>query len=79
MVMEIMMCFTPVVRGIDNFTLMIYDRWGEKVFETSDLNNGWDGTFRNKIMDAGVFVYSVHVEFSDGTVKNDKGNITMTR
>ncbi len=66
-------------QGILAFTLRIYDRWGEKVFETSDLNIGWDGTFRNKKMDNAVFVYYLHVEFSDATVKDDKGSITMTR
>ncbi len=66
-------------QGILAFTLRIYDRWGEKVFETSDLNIGWDGTFRNKKMDNAVFVYYLHVEFTDATVKDDKGSITMTR
>jgi gliding motility-associated-like protein len=66
-------------QGIDHFTLSIYDRWGEKVFETSELSIGWDGTFHNKHMDAGVFVWQLHAEFSDGTVKDDKGSITMTR
>jgi len=66
-------------QGITAFTLSIYDRWGERVFETSELTYGWDGTFHNKHMDAGVFVWQLHVEFIDGTVKNDKGNLTMTR
>jgi gliding motility-associated-like protein len=66
-------------QGITSFTLTIYDRWGEKVFETSDLDKGWDGTLHGKKMDQAVFVWYVHAEFADGTTKDDKGNLTMTR
>ena len=64
-------------QGISTLDIRIYDRWGEKVFETSELSNGWDGTFKGKMMDQGVFVYTMYVQFTDGTVKDDKGNITL--
>jgi gliding motility-associated-like protein len=65
--------------GISSFTLMIYNRWGQKVFETSDLNQGWNGEFHGKKVDQGVFVYTLNVVFIDGTEKKGKGNITVTR
>jgi len=66
-------------QGISILELRIYDRWGEKVFETTELSNGWDGTFKGKMMDQGVFVYTMYVQFTDGTVKDDKGNISLIK
>ena len=43
----------------DEFNMKIFDRWGEKVFETSDPDEGWDGTFRGKDMPPGVYLYNV--------------------
>jgi len=64
---------------LNNFTFMIFDRWGEKVFETTSIQNGWDGTFHGKPMEAGVFAYSLQVQFTDGTSGVKKGNITLLR
>lgn len=69
------------VRGTGNsqFRFIIYDRWGEKVFETTDKSNGWDGTFRGKAMNAAVFVYYVEVSCPNGYTKKEKGNITLIK
>ncbi|MBP7808903.1 MAG: gliding motility-associated C-terminal domain-containing protein [Bacteroidia bacterium] len=40
--------FQPKGFGVVKYTLMIFDRWGEKLFETSDFNQGWDGTRQSK-------------------------------
>lgn len=66
-------------KGVKDFTFVIYDRWGEKVFETSDLNIGWDGTFRGKAMNNAVFVYYLEATFLDGTETTKKGDITLIR
>lgn len=44
----------------DEFEMKVFDRWGEKVFETTDSEQGWDGTFRGKNMAPGVYLYSVN-------------------
>ena len=69
------------VRGtsIKNLKFAVYDRWGEKVFETTEKSNGWNGELRGKPMDQGVFVYYAVVELFDGTVKKLKGNVTLVR
>lgn len=66
-------------QGITSMNLKIYDRWGEKVFETSDMNDGWDGTFRGKKLDNGVYVYTLTAIFNTGDEYSDKGNITLLR
>lgn len=56
----------------------IFDRWGEKVFETNDVNIGWDGTVKGKPLDTAVFAY-----YLKGTIKGNvidlHGNITLTK
>jgi gliding motility-associated-like protein len=57
----------------------IYDRWGELVFETNNLSNGWDGTFNGKDVDPGVFVYHLVITCYNKEVFRKKGNITVIR
>jgi len=64
---------------ISQFSFKIFDRWGEKIFESNDLLVGWDGTFRNKLMDSGVFMYTVDGFLSSGTEVKKKGNVTLIR
>ncbi len=64
---------------VGTYDLQIYDRWGEMVFETTDKAHGWDGSFRGKPMDTGVFVYRVDGTTIDGKPFSMKGNITLIR
>jgi len=66
-------------RCIMTFNLQIFNRWGEKVFETSSLSESWDGTFRGQKLDTGVFVYKADGVSIDGKSFNLKGNITLLR
>lgn len=61
--------------------MRIYDRWGELVFETNDLNSCWDGThMRNgKLMSSAVFVYILDATLANGEKVNQKGNISLIR
>ena len=47
--------------GVTGMYWAIYDRWGERVFETSDPKQGWDGTYKGKNLDPAVFVYYLKV------------------
>ena len=58
--------------------MKIYDRWGEMIFET-DNNTGWDGTKNGQLLNTGVYVYVISVGFSDGTIQNFHGSVTLTR
>jgi len=57
----------------------IYDRWGSLVFESNDLNNGWDGTIRNKIGMPGVYVWYMEGACPNGQKVELQGNVTMVR
>tara|TARA_B100000809_G_scaffold266457_1_gene329274 strand:- start:8857 stop:12120 length:3264 start_codon:yes stop_codon:yes gene_type:complete len=65
--------------GVRSINFLIYNRWGEKVFQTNGLDEGWDGSFRGKPMNNGVFVYYLEATFLDGTRAEQKGDITLTR
>lgn len=57
----------------------IYNRWGEKVFETEDPTICWDGTYKGKEMNAGVFAYKLIVTLTNGEYIEESGNITLVR
>lgn len=69
------------VRGkcLVNFTFQVFNRWGEKVFETSDQKIGWDGTQNGQQLNTGVFVYKLEGTTYDGKSFIQKGNITLLR
>jgi gliding motility-associated-like protein len=66
-------------KGIQVFDLSIYNRWGQKVFESDDIEKGWDGTKEGTILNQGVFVYDLKVLFYTGKTFEQTGNITIVR
>jgi hypothetical protein len=69
------------VRGnaIKTMLLRVYDRWGELVFESTNKNTGWNGTYKNAPADPGVFVYYLDVDCYDNQHFFKKGNVTLIR
>jgi gliding motility-associated-like protein len=65
--------------GITRMSWTIYNRWGQKVFESRDRRAGWDGTFKGQLQPMDVYAYTLDVEFSDGTKARKTGDITLIR
>ncbi|MGV3766592.1 MAG: PKD domain-containing protein [Chitinophagaceae bacterium] len=70
------------IYGIRSFR--IFDRWGQQVFEqrnflANEANKGWNGTFKGKLLDPNVFVYTLEVVCENNQVLLFKGNITLVR
>jgi gliding motility-associated-like protein len=59
--------------------LVIYDRWGEKIFETTDPSQCWDGTYKGTMLNTAVFVYYLDATLIDGSTVKHKGNISLIR
>lgn len=57
----------------------VYNRWGEKVFETTDKKVGWDGIYKGRPADVGVFGWYLKVKCYDGNETFKKGNVTLIR
>lgn len=69
------------VRGelLESIEFAVYDRWGEKLFETNTATRGWDGTYKNKDCEPGVYVYYLHATCLGGIEYIHKGNVTLIR
>jgi len=69
------------VRGefVETVELIIYNRWGEKVFETRDQAMGWDGTHNGKENEPGVFAYYLMVTCEGGGEHQEQGSINLLR
>jgi gliding motility-associated-like protein len=69
--------FYVYAKGAKDIHLKVFNRWGEKIFESFDLNTGWDGTYKGKLLNPGVYVYYVEVVYLDGNKKTAKGSVTL--
>jgi gliding motility-associated-like protein len=69
------------VRGncVQTIYFSIYNRWGEKVFETDDQKMCWDGTYNGKLENTAVFVYTLNVTLTNGEKISKKGTINLIR
>ena len=65
--------------GISKMRFIIWNRWGQKVFETANRNEGWDGKVKGVVQPMDVYAYTLEVEFFDGTKTTRKGDITLIR
>lgn len=71
--------FFPVIRNVRHIEFKVYNRWGELLFETTQLNGVWDGTFLNKPAIADVYVYTINFEAMSGEKGTRTGNVTLLR
>jgi len=66
-----------------DYTMMIFNRWGQKIFESSELNEGWDGKFKGTLSEEGVYVYKVIFKESKGPtkrqIKSRVGHVMLLR
>ena len=70
------MIFQPLMQSMD---LQIYNRWGQLIYETTDIKSGWDGTFNGEPQPIGVYTYIVSATFNDGRTATKQGNVTLLR
>ncbi len=71
--------FHPVHRGVGVYKLEIFNRWGEKIFESEDPAIGWDGYKDNKILPQDVYVWKVTGKYKNGVPFKDAGDVTLIR
>ena len=67
------------VACIKRFSFQIYDRWGELVFESINLLDGWDGNFKERPATVGNYVYKLSVLLYDDSIYNASGSLTLVR
>ncbi len=66
--------------GIAKLNLFrIYNRWGQLVFETQDIDQGWDGTLKGIPQANGVYIYQIEAVTPNGQIFKKNGNVTLVR
>ncbi|MEO8732771.1 MAG: PKD domain-containing protein, partial [Flavobacteriales bacterium] len=71
--------FYPFLRFAKDLRMRIFNRWGELVFETTDIHRGWDGYYKGLLSQQDVYVYQLWVRFIDGKEVQRSGDITLFR
>lgn len=73
--------FKPISIYADktDYVFIIFNRWGEKLFETRDPNEGWDGTYKGNFVLAGVYIYYVRFNTSKGEKYEKRSTVTIIK
>lgn len=62
-----------------SFKMVVFDRWGNKMFESNDLNKGWDGTKKGEVLQEDVFVYLVEYKDISGKKHTKTGSVSLIK
>lgn len=71
--------FKPIISNCKSANLKIFDRWGELIYSTDNVENGWDGVYKGTNSPPEVYVYQLSVDFMDGKTKVLRGSVTLIR
>ncbi|MES2139781.1 MAG: PKD domain-containing protein [Bacteroidota bacterium] len=71
--------FFPYSSGVIEFKIEIFNRWGEEIFESLDIKQGWDGYYRGAICQQDVYVWKAYVKLNNGKEFNKNGSVTLLR
>jgi gliding motility-associated-like protein len=72
--------FRPLLFGqVKKYSFTIYNRWGQAVFQTSELAKGWNGTFAGTRQDNNVFIWTCTYQFDGEEIKTEKGTVLLIR
>lgn len=69
--------FLPITRGIKFYHLEIFDRWGEKIFSSSNVLNGWDGNFKGRLCPSGIYTWLIQFSNTMGENKKLTGHVAL--
>jgi len=71
--------FLPLTRGVTEFELLIFNRWGELLFESRDPEMGWDGTYNGKLCQQDVYIYKLAASYENGERVVRIGDVNLIR
>lgn len=69
--------FRVVATNALDIHMLIYNRWGEVVYDNGNTSPQWNGTYKGKQQEIGVYVYLITITYTDGTAVIKKGNVTL--
>ena len=73
--------FLPQMRGVspDSYKLYIFDRWGNSVFQTTNIDKGWDGTRKGEVVMEDVYVWKIELKTTQGLKKQIHGQVSVVK
>jgi gliding motility-associated-like protein len=71
--------FKPYGSSIKSIEMRVFNQWGELVYQTTDVNKGWDGIYKGKAQPVGVYPYGIKVTFLDNTTVTKRGTVNLVR
>ncbi|WP_277482276.1 PKD-like domain-containing protein [Catalinimonas alkaloidigena] len=71
--------FIPIIDGVSDMSMTIYNRWGKVMFTSKSKNIGWDGYYEGQLCPADVYYYKIELNFSNGERKTEYGDVTLIR
>ncbi len=71
--------FLPLMRGVSEFQMLVFNRWGELLFETKNAEVGWDGYYKGKLCQQDVYVYKIIAKYENGNMITRVGDIHLIR
>jgi gliding motility-associated-like protein len=71
--------FFPLMRGVVEFQMTVFNRWGELLFETRDAEDGWNGYYKGKLCQQDVYVYKIVAKYENGDTITKVGDIHLIR
>ena len=71
--------FHPSFTGISEYHLKIFSKLGVLIFETNDINVGWDGYFKGQLTNPGVYIWKVRGNFINGEPFTKMGDVTLLK
>lgn len=71
--------FQPKGMGFTDYTLDIYDRWGERIFSTNSFYQGWDGYFKGAPCQNGIYNWVIQIKTPQGILKSKNGTVLLLR
>ena len=71
--------FLPLMRGVTEFQMLVFNRWGELLFESRSPEVGWDGYFQGRLCQQDVYVYKIVAKYENGDVVTKLGDIHLMR
>jgi gliding motility-associated-like protein len=69
--------FFPFASGVIDYKMQIFNRWGELIFESTDVKIGWDGYYRGKLCPQDVYIYKAYLKLNNGKEYDKTGDITL--
>ncbi|RCW32700.1 gliding motility-associated-like protein [Marinilabilia salmonicolor] len=71
--------FRPVYRDVDTYQIQIYNRWGQLIYESTDIDEGWNGLYKGQLAPQAVYVWRVSGTFVNGEEFRETGSVLLVR